>query len=161
MKTRCHANYTKRAVLFFALAAGFVTAAPVAAQNSYGIGLATGTPIRLRTADDPQTRITGKVIALAGDTMLVAVDRSRQATFRLDRVLLLEVRGGKDRKRGMAIGAGVLGGIGLVFGGIDASRDKISSGEFVGTVVGNAALGALLGYALAPRGWETVPLVRR
>ncbi|MEO7367048.1 MAG: hypothetical protein ABIZ36_03765 [Gemmatimonadaceae bacterium] len=160
MKIRGRANSTKRALLRFALVAGFLFAAPLYAQNSYGIGLATGTQIRVRTTADPQTRITGKVIAVAGDTILVAIDHS-QASYRLDRILLLEARGGKDRKRGMAIGAGVLGGIGLVFGGIDASRGKISGGDFAGTVIVNAAIGALLGYALAPKGWEAVPLVRR
>lgn len=161
MKIGCRANHMKRALLPFVLVAGFLFAAPLSAQNSYGIGLGTGTQIRLRTAADPQTRITGKVIAVAGDTMLIAIDHSTQATFRLDRLLLLEARGGRDRKRGMAIGGGVLGGIGLVFGGIDASRGKISGGEFAGTVIGNAVIGALLGYALAPKGWEAVPLVRR
>ena len=147
--------------MFVAIVASFFFAVPLKAQSSYGIGLATGTQIRLRTIDDPQTLIAGRVIGIAGDTMLVAVDRSRQGSFRLDRLQLLEARGGKDRTRGMTIGAGILGGIGLVFGGIDLSRDKISGGDFVGTVIGNAAIGALFGYALAPAGWERVPLIRR
>lgn len=151
----------KRILLLIALTAGFFVAAPLHAQNSYGIGIATGTQLRLRTVEDPQTRVTGQLIAVAGDTILVAIDHAGQATFRLDRLQQLEVRGGKDRIRGAKIGAGVLGGIGLVFGGIDLSRDKISGGDFVATVVGNAAIGALLGAALAPTGWQRVPLVRR
>lgn len=136
-------------------------ASPLLAQNSYGIGLATGTQVRLRTVDDPQKAVTGKLIGLAGDTMLVALEHSTQGSYPFAVLQSLEVRGGKDHKRGAVIGAGIIGGIGLVFGGIDLAHDKISSGDFVGTVVGNSVIGALLGFALAPKGWERVPLVRR
>lgn len=70
----------------------------------------------------------------------------------------LEVRGGEDKRRGFLIGAGIAGGITAVFGGIDASKGRITNDDLVGTLIVNSLIGGLVGYAFAPKGWERIPL---
>lgn len=73
----------------------------------------------------------------------------------------LEISGGDDKRKGMLIGAGIVGGATAIFAGVDASKGAISAGDAVGTVAVNALLGALVGYAFAPAGWERLPLPSR
>ncbi len=150
-----------KALLLLALPSAFFFALPLQAQRLYGVAVATGTAVRVSTIDNPGSAVKGKVLGMSGDTLVVRVDNSRQAAFPFDRMQSLEARGGKNRKLGMLIGGGIVGGIGLVFGGIDKSHDRISTGDYIAVIIGNSAIGALLGYALAPAGWEPVPLVRR
>lgn len=68
----------------------------------------------------------------------------------------LEVRGPRDRKRGAIIIAGILGGIAIVFGGLDVSKGTLGASKYAEVVAGNAVIGGLIGAALAPRGWITI-----
>lgn len=64
------------------------------------------------------------------------------------RTVPIVTRGPRNRKRGAAIGALVLGGLGLVGGLTDP---QLPQGEVPGIVVGNALVGALAGSLLGPR----------
>ncbi len=127
------------------------------AQASAGLTIAPGTELRLtpRAAGAPRRR--GRVVQLAGDT-LVLRDGDALSHTALSDLAALEVRGGEDKRRGFLIGAGVAAGITGVFGGIDVSKGNISRDDFVGTLIVNALIGGLVGYAFAPKGWERIPL---
>ena len=127
------------------------------AQGSAGLTIAAGTELRLtpRAAGMPRRR--GRVVQLAGDT-LVLRDGDALSHTALSDLAALEVRGGEDKRRGFLIGAGVAAGITGVFGGIDVSKGNISRDDFVGTLIVNALIGGLVGYAFAPKGWERIPL---
>jgi len=80
----------------------------------------------------------------------------------------LELRGGKNHRLGVIIGGTIGGVVTLVAGGIDVSKnatsppdEQISVGEVIAAAFGNAAIGGIIGYALAPVGWERLPLPRR
>lgn len=70
---------------------------------------------------------------------------------------IIAVRGERDRKKGMLRGAIAVGGLALVFGGIDTAQGELTGGEFVSGVASNAAFGALVGYFISPRGWQKLP----
>ncbi len=130
------------------------------AQSGSGITLTPGTEIRLtpRTAAIPVRR--GRVVVLAGDTIVLRDGDAISRTALAD-VAALEVRGGEDKQRGFAIGAGIAAGITGVFGGIDASKGNITRDDFIGTMIVNSLIGGLVGYAFAPKGWERIPLPAR
>jgi hypothetical protein len=69
----------------------------------------------------------------------------------------IAVRGARNRRAGMMRGAMVLAGVGVVFGGIDKSRGNLSSGNYATAVIGNAVVGAAVGYLISPRGWQQLP----
>ena len=73
----------------------------------------------------------------------------------------IEVRAGRDRKRGTLLGAGIATAFAALFCGIDRAHGDMSPGEVAGTVASGAVGGALLGYAFAPRGWRRLPLSAR
>lgn len=127
------------------------------AQASAGLTIAPGTELRLtpRAAGMPRRR--GRVVQLAGDTLVLREGDALSRTALSD-LAALEVRGGEDKRRGFLIGAGVASGITGVFGGIDLSKGNITSEDFVGTLLFNALIGGLVGYAFAPKGWERIPL---
>ena len=127
------------------------------AQSSAGLTIAAGTELRLtpRAAGMPRRR--GRVVQLAGDTLVLREGDALSHTALSD-LAALEVRGGEDKRRGFLIGAGVAAGITGVFGGIDVSKGNISRDDFVGTLIVNALIGGLVGYAFAPKGWERIPL---
>ncbi|HET9011341.1 MAG TPA: hypothetical protein VFN38_05965 [Gemmatimonadaceae bacterium] len=127
------------------------------AQSSGGLTITPGTELRLtpRAAGAPQRR--GRVVRLAGDTLVLREGDAISHTALSD-LAALEVRGGEDKRRGFLIGAGVAAGITGVFGGIDVSKGNISRDDFVGTLIVNALIGGLVGYAFAPKGWERIPL---
>jgi hypothetical protein len=102
-------------------------------------------------------RRRGRVVQLAGDTLVLREGDALSHTALSD-LAALEVRGGEDKRRGFLIGAGVAAGITGVFGGIDVSKGNISRDDFVGTLIVNALIGGLVGYAFAPKGWERIPL---
>ncbi len=142
-------------------AAALLHAAPAAAQ--FRVELAPGAAVRVTAAADPGRPVVGTFLRADGNGNVIVVwPRSMPAgaetRYALADLAALEVRAGKDRRRGALVGAGILAVGTGIFGGIDRSRGRISSGELVGTVASNAAFGGVLGYFLAPRGWRGVPL---
>jgi hypothetical protein len=145
-------------------AAALFGAVPAAAQ--FRIDLDPGADVRLATAAAPDVRVRGRVVRMDGNGSTVIVwPRGAAAGVETGYIVAdlasLEVRAGRDRKRGALIGAGIATAFAALFGGIDRARGEISSGELAGTVVSNAVAGALLGYAFAPRGWHRLPLPGR
>lgn len=135
-----------------------VCSAPIArAQGVSGLTITPGTEIRLmpRVATAPSIR--GRVVVLARDTIVVRSDEATSRTALAD-LAAIEVRGGEDKRRGFLIGAGVATAITGIFGGIDAAKGTITADDFVGTLLVNALVGGLVGYAFAPKGWERIPL---
>lgn len=102
----------------------------------------------------------GRVVVLARDTIVVRDDQTVWRTAIAD-LSAIELRGGENKRRGFLIGAGVATAITGVFGGIDASRGNISNDDLIGTLIVNALIGGLVGYAFAPKGWERIPLPSR
>ena len=147
---------------FHAAVAALCILAPTAqAQSSgYHIALGRGSAVRVTTMLEPSRRIVGKVLAMPGDTIILD-SNSAQVKFPLAALNSLEIRGEEDKRRGFTIGAVALGGIAVVFGGIDYSKDRISGGDWFSTIVGNALIGGLIGYAFAPKGWDPLPLPSR
>jgi len=146
-------------------AAALLRAAPAAAQ--FRIDLQPGTRVRLTTAVEPVERVRGRVIRSEDNGMTFVVQArvrglraGREMSYRVQDLASVEVRGGRNRARGVLMGVAIATGISGVFGGIDHARGELSSGELAGTVVSNAVAGALLGYAFAPRGWLALPLPR-
>lgn len=143
-------------------------AGPLGAQEGYRLTIQEGTDLRLGVrAGGGEVR--GRALGVVGDTLLVRAGREALVQrFPLAELYRLELRGGKNHRRGVAIGASIAGAVTLVAGGIDVSRnasaapdDRISAGEVVAAAALNAAIGGLVGYALAPGGWERLPLPRR
>ena len=128
------------------------------AQGSAGLTISAGTELRLtpRAAGMPRRR--GRVVQLAGDTLVLREGETLTHTALSDLAAAHLERGGEDKRRGFLIGAGVAAGITGVFGGIDVSKGNISRDDFVGTLIVNALIGGLVGYAFAPKGWERIPL---
>ena len=149
MRTRLH-----RALLTAALTIS--TSAVGHAQNSTELTISPGTEIRITQWAAAPT-IRGRVVVLAGDTIVLRDDAGTMRAALRD-ISVLEVRGGEDKRRGFLIGAGIAGGITAIFGGIDASKGEITNDDLIGTLILNALIGGLVGYAFAPKGWERIPL---
>ena len=132
--------------------------ATAGAQDGGALVITTGTEVRLTPRAAGAPRIRGRVVVLARDTIVLRDDASRTALRDLSAI---EVRGGEDKRRGFLIGAAVATGITGVFGGIDASKGEISGEDFAGTLLFNALVGGLIGYAFAPKGWERIPMPER
>ncbi|MDB4878652.1 MAG: hypothetical protein JWL60_98 [Gemmatimonadetes bacterium] len=137
-----------------------------AQQGGYRLVIDQGIDVRLTTRGESGTRIAGRAGGVRADTLLLA-ESSGAITrrFLLRDLSSLEIRGGRNRRRGATIGAILGATITGIAGGIDVSKnassapdDRISIGEVIGAAVGNAAIGGLIGYALAPGGWERLPL---
>jgi len=146
-------RFASAGVVALALAASHTAAG----QVPYRVALEPGTRVRVTTDGVPGRRVTGSVLALRDDTLALR-GKDGQHRFPLTHLRSLEVRGGKDRRRGMLIGGGIAFGITAVFGGIDRANGGISTGSLAGTLATNAAIGALLGWVFAPTGWEPIPL---
>lgn len=127
------------------------------AQSVVGLTITPGTEIRVTPRSPSTTRVRGRVVVLAGDT-LVLRDGGTVSRFAVSDLSVLEVRGGEDKRRGFLIGAGIATGITGIFGGIDASKGEITNDDLIGTLIVNALIGGLVGYAFAPKGWERIPL---
>lgn len=151
-----------------ALTLACVAAGPLSAQSDYRLAVNEGTEVRVAVRGSGGT-VHGRTERVAGDTLLLrASGNAVTRRFLLHDLERLELRGGKDHRRGVTIGATVGGVVTLVFGGIDVSRnstalpeDQISAAEVVAAAALNAAIGGIIGYALAPGGWERLPLPRR
>lgn len=143
--------------LLLAIALGCFGWQPAAAQEGMVVTIAPGAEVRVTPVPGAGARVSGRFVSLTRDTLAFTtgsqLSRLAMPTAAVQR---LEVRGPRDRKRGAIIGGGILGGIAVVFGGIDVSKGSLGAGEYVGTIVGNSVIGALAGAALAPRGWTTV-----
>ena len=139
-----------------ALFATAILAMPLQAQVAQGVRLEPAAHVRVSIAGG---RERGDVISHDADSLRLRRGSSARGYAFRD-IQRLEVRGGRDRRRGMLLGAGIVGGIGLVFGGIDAANGRISGGDYVGTVITNALAGAAVGVLISPRGWREIPLMR-
>ena len=126
------------------------------AQTVSGLSIQSGTQVRV-TPRSGTPRVEGSVAALVRDTLTIRADNDLRR-FALADLDVLEVRGGEDKRRGAAFGALVATAITGVAGGIDAAKGGISGGDLVGTLIGNALIGGLIGYAFAPTGWQRLPL---
>lgn len=124
------------------------------------VTLAPNAEVRVRTVEQPSRTVRGRALELTADTLFLSRSGA-MARYPVSQLRSLEVRSGRDRRRGMLIGGAFTGGIALVFGGIDAANGNIGTGEWMGTIVSNTIIGGLFGYMLAPRGWAQVPLGRR
>jgi hypothetical protein len=137
------------------------TPASASTVGPYRIDVPRGTTVRVASRLAPDRRTTREVDTIMGDTLSFLRRGSDPSQVRLSDLARLEVRGGKDHRRGVLYGAAAFGIITGVAGGIDFAHDNISGGDLVGTALGNMLLGGLIGYALAPVGWEALPLPRR
>lgn len=127
------------------------------AQSGASIAIAPDADVRATMASGPERRVTGQFVRLSADTLTLSRRRAAMIALPMVQVHRIEVRGARDPWRGARWGAGIVGGIALVFGGIDTARGRLERGEYIGTIVGNALIGGLLGYAIAPRGWVELP----
>lgn len=131
-------------------------ASTASAQLLPGVTVAPGSDVRLTLAI-PSDRVRGKLERVSADSVWLARDDVSQA-FPFRNVRRFQVRGGEDKRKGFLIGASIFGGVTLVAGGIDYSRDRISGDDYAGTVLLNILIGGLVGYAFAPRGWIDLPM---
>jgi hypothetical protein len=136
-----------------------LAASTARAQDSYRLAIDPGTEVRLQPRVSPALSVRGVVDRMDADTLVLRPGGStRLDRYRLEELSRLEIRGGENKQRGFLIGAGVATGITGVFGGIDAAKGNISGGDLLGTLIGNALIGGLVGYAFAPKGWVALPL---
>lgn len=127
------------------------------AQAGAVVTIAPEAEVRVTPVTGAGPRATGHFVSRTRDTLTFARGKERaRVAMPMASVQRLEVRGPRDRKRGSIIGGSILGGIAVVFGGVDVSKGSLGAGEYLGTIVGNTVIGALAGAALAPRGWMTV-----
>lgn len=138
-------------------AAMFAAGGAAQAQSGMPIAIAPDADVRATMASGPERRVTGQFVRVTADTLTLLRRRAAMIALPMVQVHRLEVRGARDPWRGARWGAGIVGGVAVVFGGIDVARGRLESGEYVGTIVANALIGGLLGYAIAPRGWVEVP----
>lgn len=151
-------NAAARAILVAVVLCGY-SSQTAAAQGAAVVTIAPGAEVRVTPSPGTGVRTDGRFVSLTRDTLTFATGPQRShLAIPTTAVQRLEVRGSRQRTRGAVIGAGILGGIAVVFGGIDASKGSIGTGEYLGTIAGNAVIGALAGAALAPRGWTAVPV---
>lgn len=126
-------------------------------QSAAAVTIAPDADVRATMITGPERRIGGKFVRMTTDTLVLSRDRrGTQLSLPLAQVRQLEVRGGRQPWRGARWGAGIVGGIALVFGGIDVGRGELGAGEYIAAVAGNALIGGLVGYVIAPRGWVAV-----
>ena len=134
--------------------AAFVTTAH--AQIPAGVTLTPGVHVRVTSASDGGRR-RGNLVSHDADTLRIQRDAMVHA-YAFPNIARLEVRGGRDRRRGFQRGALILGGAGLVFGGIDVAQGKLGTADYLVTIVTNALIGGALGLLWSPRGWREIPL---
>ena len=132
-------------------------AMPAVAQSTYGMTIDSNTHVRLVPRDRAAGFAEGRVVRLANDTIVV---RDIDALVRraVGDLSAIDVRGGKDRVRGMAYGAAAALAIAAVGGGLELGRGSIHIDEFIGVLLGNVVGGGALGYFLAPTGWQRIAI---
>lgn len=155
---------TARRLAAACAAIALLRAAPAAAQ--FRIDLEPGAQVRFATIAAPDVHLRGRVARVDGNGSTVIVwprgtPAGTETRHAVADLASLEVRAGKDRLRGALVGATIGTLLATVFGGIDQARGNISSDELASTVVGNAAVGGVLGLVFAPRGWRRLPLPGR
>lgn len=130
--------------------------------TAFRLSIDEGTAVRFALRSDTTSSRRETSSGVVNDTLrLQSRNGTSESAVALRDLARLEISGGDDKRRGMLLGAGIVGGATAIFAGADASKGNISAGDAVGTVAVNAVLGALIGYALAPRGWERLPLPAR
>ena len=127
------------------------------AQSTYVMTIDSNTHVRLIPRDSMAGSVEGRVVRLANDTIVV---RDIDALVRraVGDLSAIEVRGGQNRARGMAYGAGAALVIAGVGGGIELANGRLPVSEFIGLLLGNAVGGGALGYFLAPIGWQRIAI---
>ena len=139
------------------------TAGELAAQTPEvrGVRVWPGTEVRASLAVPVAgvTRVRGRVVVLAGDTLrLTPRGTNTMATYSLGNVERLEARGRRQRRVGFALGALVGAGLTTAVAAPDWNRGGISRDQFAGLVATNALIGGWVGFAFAPREWTELPL---
>lgn len=130
--------------------------------SAFRLSIDEGTAVRFALRTDTTSSRRETTAGVVNDSLrLRSRNGASESVVALRDLARLEISGGDDKRRGMLLGAGIVGGATAIFAGADASKGNISAGDAVGTVAVNAVLGALIGYALAPRGWERLPLPAR
>ena len=127
------------------------------AQANAGLSIVPGTELRLTRLTNPEPKIHGRMVVLAGDT-IVLVDGGVSSRVPISELSSLEVRGGEDKRRGFLIGAGAMAAVTSAIFVAGASGASLRAGDAFGTIIGNALAGGLVGYVFAPVGWERIPL---
>ena len=145
-----------------ALALALMAAASPLAAQGYRLAIDPGTEVRFRVRADSMESARALVDGVVNDSLRLAPSRGLPSrAIPLGTLSSLEVRGGEDKRRGIIRGAAIGAVITAVAGGIDVSRDEISAGDAVGTIIVNSIFGGLLGWIFAPAGWEALPLPPR
>ena len=139
------------------LLATVALATPAVAQSKYDVRIDSNTHVRLVPRDSVAGFAEGRVVRLANDTIVL---REIDALVRhaVGDLSAIEVRGGQNRARGMAYGAGAGLAIAAVGGGIELANGSIRISEFIGVLLGNTVGGGALGYFLAPSGWQRIAI---
>lgn len=126
-------------------------------QNAgHRVLIAPDARVRLTLRAEPTTRLDDRVARFVGDTLTLQSSRA----FAIPELASLEVRGGKNRRRGVLYGVGIITAITAAGAIPDHSKGVVTTGEMLGAFAGNAVVGAIAGYYLAPKGWIRVPLPR-
>lgn len=144
---------------FVVVALVFLDARPASSQLAPGVTLQPGADVRVTRAH-PDKRLRGTFVAADGDSIWIRRGNVTPSAIPFSSVRQVAVRHGRDRWRGFKYGAALLGGIGVVFGGVDVARGNLSIGEYLVTVIVNGGIGGVVGAAVAPRGWTEIPLQR-
>jgi hypothetical protein len=151
--------------LLAALMMMIATASPSSAQGGYALGVQPGAQVRYTVRGAEGETVQGHAFRVSRDTLFVTPDHGDGALparpILLADLATLQVRGGRAHARGAAIGAVGLGIVTGIAGGVDYAHGNITFGDFIGTLAGNIALGAGVGYLLAPVGWVRLPLPGR
>lgn len=134
---------------------GFAVAA--VAQSTSVMTIDSNTHVRLVPRDSMAGYVEGRVVRLANDTIVV---RNIGALVRhaVGDLSAIEVRGGQNHVRGMAYGASAALAIAGVGGGIELANGSLRLNEFITVLLGNAVGGGVLGYFLAPTGWQRIAI---
>jgi hypothetical protein len=125
-------------------------------SSSHRIAISEDTRVRYSLSSSPRRRSQDVVSRFTGDTLQMTSSR-----VAMKDLASLQVRGGKNRGRGMAIGATVITLITAAGAIPDRAKGNIGTGEMLGAFSFNAVLGAGIGWLAAPAGWLTVPLPPR
>lgn len=141
------------------IALALLSARELSSQLASGVALQPGADVRVTRAH-PDRRLRGTFVAADMDSIWIRRGDVPSA-ISFNSVREIAVRHGRDRWRGFRYGAALLGGIGVVFGGVDVARGNLSIGEYLVTVIVNGGIGGVVGAAVAPRGWTEIPLQKR
>jgi hypothetical protein len=132
------------------------TASPTAT-----VAIVPGTEVRLTIdgASGSREQVRGRLVE-SQPAALVLQPRRSPATQAIphQRIRLIEVRGGEDRRRGFSRGALIGGGITAILAAGEFNNPDNGRDTYFGTVLSNALIGALIGTVFAPKGWQRLPI---